>query len=541
MLGGSHVLTSTWFSWDVSVSRAFDRNASPSTTKFNSTLNTSSCQYDPSATTNQFLPQWSAACYTESYDPSNLQMNYISEDKGLTAQVNLQAAGAFGKRYHLGSRLATIEMGGKFRNVHKYADTYTVELDPNDTILLSAFPNGLTNNHYYLGGKYKLGYNPREEDIIAYANAHPDAFTSSSTQGQDPSFFDLIEKVSAGYVMNTIDLSSRLRLVTGLRVEGTSDGVGNFSIGNTCTSTACITPNSFSGSYITVLPSASLKYAVGSNDYFRFVYARGLSRPDPQDVAQPLSWTISGNGANRYSVQLGNANLKAETGDDVDVLFEHYLNPFGAVSVGYFYKYLQNPIITKQFQLVNYQPPGAPLGNYLATQPVNAGSAWITGFEAAYLQHFSSLPGKWAGLGLSANYGYTASRANEIPGRSDHPRLLRTSPNAFNISPTYDRGRLSARVGLSYNQASIYQYNYADGTPGEVTGPLSDIYFYTHIQVDAQGSIRLSHGLDFVVYGLNLNNEVFGFYQGGPQYMIQREYYQPTIAAGFRWSPTRER
>jgi hypothetical protein len=218
-------------------------------------------------------------------------------------------------------------------------------------------------------------------------------------------------------------------------------------------------------------------------------------------------------------------------------LFEHYLQPFGVISAGYFYKSLQNPIVSRTFELDSYQPPGGPLGNYLATQPINAGSGWISGFEAAYLQHFSSLPGLWGGLGLSANYGYTASRANGIPGRSDHPSLLRTSPNAFNISPTFDRGRLSIRVGMSYNQGSIYSYQYTDGTPGGVKGPLSDIYFYSHFQVDAQGSIRMSHGLSFVVYGLNLNNAVFGFYQGSTQYMIQREYYQPTVAAGVRWSP----
>jgi hypothetical protein len=43
------------------------------------------------------------------------------------------------------------------------------------------------------------------------------------------------------------------------------------------------------------------------------------------------------------------------------------------------------------------------------------------------------------------------------------------------------------------------------------------------------------------MYGLNLNNEVFGFYNGSPQYMVQREYYRPTVSAGFRWSPLRER
>lgn len=43
------------------------------------------------------------------------------------------------------------------------------------------------------------------------------------------------------------------------------------------------------------------------------------------------------------------------------------------------------------------------------------------------------------------------------------------------------------------------------------------------------------------MYGLNLNNQVFGFYQGSPLYMIQREYYQHTFAARVRWSPVREK
>jgi len=538
MLGGRHVQATTWFSWDLSASRSFYGNAPYSTAVFSSTLSTSACQYDPAATKNQYLPQWSAACFTEGYNPSNLALNNINRSLGHSAQLNLQAAGAGAKRYHLGSRLATIEIGGNFRNVHKFADTYRLTLTPNPniTIPLSTFPNRLINNNYYNGGEYKLGYNANYEDAIAFANANPSEFTSNSTFGQDPSFYNLVEKVSAGYVMNTIDLSSRFRLIAGVRFEGTSDRVDNFSVGP-----SSLTPNSFSGSYVTVLPSASVRYAIGPNSYLRLVYARGLSRPQEQDIAQALDWTLAANGGNRGAITFGNANLKAETGDDIDVLFDHYLNPFGIISLGYFYKYLHDPIIAHTFFLDNYQPPGGPLGNWLATQPVNAGSAWISGLEAAYLQHFSSLPGVWGGLGLSANYGYTASGTSGIPGRSDHPRLLRMSPNAFNVSPTYDRGRVSLRVGLSYNQANIYSYQFADGTPGGVTGPLSDIYFYTHFQVDAQGSIRLAHGLSLVMYGLNLNNQVFGFYQGSPLYMIQREYYQHTFAARVRWSPVREK
>jgi TonB-dependent receptor len=546
VLGGSHVLTTTWFFWDLSASRSFDRDTG-SSTSFSNTLSSSGCQYDPAgSTSNVYLPRWNAECYTEAYNPANLAMSAINQNAGHTAQLNLQAAVAGAKRYHIGSRSAIIEIGGKFRNEHKFADTYSLTYTPNGNILLSSFPNRLTNTNYYNGGSYKLGYNPDQQDILAFEKANPSDFTVSSTFGQDPSYFGLVEQIGAGYVMSTIDLSTRLRFIAGIRVEGTNDTVNNFAVGNypcaapesgTC---ASINPNRFSGNYVTVLPSTSLRYALDSNSYVRFVYARGLSRPDPQDIAQTLSWSVAGNGANRYSVSFGNANLKAETGDDIDLLYDRYLNSFGFISAGFFYKNLQNPIITRTYELDDYQPPGGPLSNYLATQPVNAGSAWIVGFEAAYLQHFTFLPGMWAGLGLSANYGHTASRTSGIPGRSDNPPLLRTSPNAFNISPTYDRGRLSLRVGISYNQASIYGYQYTDGMPGGVNGPLSDIYFYSHIQLDAQASIRMTRGLSFVIYGLNLNNEVFGFYQGAPQYMIQREYYQPTVAAGFRWSPMRE-
>ena len=91
------------------------------------------------------------------------------------------------------------------------------------------------------------------------------------------------------------------------------------------------------------------------------------------------------------------------------------------------------------------------------------------------------------------------------------------------------------RVGLSYNAENIVGY----GAPGN--GPFGDNFFYPHLQFDAQGSVKMARGLSFVMYGLNLNNEVFGFYNGSPQFMVQREFYKPTIAAGFRWSPLHEK
>jgi len=395
---------------------------------------------------------------------------------------------------------------------------------------LSDFTSKFSNSNYY-NGAYKLGPNPNFFDI--YKSFTADLATNPGNYTLTPdisSQFDLIEKVSAGYVMNTVDFN-KIRLVAGVRFEGTNldtvapvfDANGNF-LGNT----------KLNGSYVKVLPSASLRFALKHDTNLRVVYSRGFSRPDPQDIAQALSVDNTGN---PILVSLGNPNLRPETADNIDVLFEHYLNPFGVITAGYFYKNLTDPIISHTFNNVTTGTFGGSTCSTTVTcrisQPVNAGSAWINGFEAAYLQHLTFLPGAFAGLGISANYGYTASRTSFGPdfGRTDHPRLVRNAPHTWNVSPTYDRGRVSIRVGFSYNAQNIV--GYGDGTPG----PFGDNYFYPHLQFDAQGSLRLAHGLSFVMYGLNINNEVFGFYNGSPQYMVQREYYRPTIAAGFRWSP----
>ncbi len=152
------------------------------------------------------------------------------------------------------------------------------------------------------------------------------------------------------------------------------------------------------------------------------------------------------------------------------------------------------------------------------------------------------------GLGILANYAYTISHTHGIPDRTDAPPLIGQAKNAYNIEPSYELGRYSANLGISYNGANdnAYQYvnNYPDATqdsPGPPNGPFGDNYFYPHLQVDAQAGIRIYRGLQLQFDGLNLNNEVFGFYNGSPQYMTQREYYKPTYSASLRWTSGHEK
>ena len=101
------------------------------------------------------------------------------------------------------------------------------------------------------------------------------------------------------------------------------------------------------------------------------------------------------------------------------------------------------------------------------------------------------------------------------------------------------------RFAVSHNDANIYAYQYVhDPTVPNVDhdpilgikGPLGDQYLYAHTQFDLQGSYRVYRGFQVVASGLNLSNEVFGFYTGSSIYPNQREYYKPTFIFGVRWS-----
>ena len=380
--------------------------------------------------------------------------------------------------------------------------------------------------------------------------------------GVNSNNYDLIERIPAGYVMNTLELASRVRMVLGLRFEATHVDTLSFDGGaNPAPTTLTYKAG---GDYLDILPSGSLRFALDKDSDLRLVFGRGLSRPDPQDISAAVGQPTLNQ--TPVTIGLGNPALKAEHGNNYDVLYERNLNPLGLIQAGYFYKQLSDPIVTEQYHSTATFPHVPPGTNVLVTQPINAGSAHVQGVEFSYQQRMSYLPGVLGGAGLSANYSYTSSQAHGVdPLRTDSPALLRQAPNSWNISPTFDTKHFSMRVGMTFDDKMIYQYQYRDlsyvtdanGNPvldsngnqettpspqvGGTAGPAGDNYLYAHFQFDTQASYNLPGGFQVYAYGLNLNNEVFGFYNGSPQYVVQREYYHPTYAGGIRWNLHRER
>ncbi len=508
------------------------------------------------------------------FDPSKYFFQFNNVQNFYNPEVDLGFGASLATSYNLRGHASTFEFGGRFRNEHKFVNQNTRNYyTPGTTFdskghaiypaedpahALTNYVNDFSDPGYY-GGNYTFGPGANVETIRANLNTNDTGVGDSIGNA-----FDQNEKVSAGYIMNTADLG-RFRLVLGLRIEATGEN-NRGTIGATSATGVGTTPVIATGSYINLLPSASLRYALTPSQGIRLVYGRGLSRPNFGDLV-PFQSAPSG-GVARSNYSLGNPNLKAEYADNIDLLYENLLPRTGLLQAGFFYKNFTDPIVaTTTFHAADAVVTSGP---YYLNQTINAGSAYVYGFEISFQQHFTYLPGLLNGLGVATNYGYTKSLAhlppyvdvtqpgvpvgtisgpNRGPGGSDVP-LLRQAPNTFNFSPTYDKRNLSIRLGMSYNQANISSYGYNAGSAGPITqgggggglyGPNGDTYFYSHLQVDLQGTYNLPKGFTAVASVLNLNNEVFGFYNGSPNFPIQREFYRQTFGGGLRWSPVRNR
>ena len=577
ILGGRTVHNDSLFLYQISASRSYEiDSAGNPKADFSWVGPTMYCNYVPSAQTDQYHPHF-GTCDTTNQSPllnaANWQFKDITISKGLDAQLNLAAQTSYAKSYTANGHFGTFEGGFKFSNGHKSSDSTENVYDTfgSTAPLMTQLVDGFNNTDYF-GGNYFGGQYGQVSNFISAQN-----YTMANYQGNldayktagdtYPNLFHYVERITSGYLMNTIDFG-KLHVQTGLRIEGTqmmTFGYNLTFLGKSstsmpqCSSTVTANCYSFAGvnnnpSYVDLLPSVQARYALTPNSALRAVVSRGVARPDPYQL---VPYITEDSTASPVSVSIGNPSLRPEHANNYDLLYENYLRPLGLVQAGFFFKQLSAPQIQTSIpgglnlssfpagyfpasvQSVLAQYPGDAI-----SQMTNGQNAYIYGLELSYQQHLSFLPGVLHGLGVSANYSYTASREKGLPLRTDSPTTIDQAPNTWKISPTYDTKRFSARVGLAYDQASLFQYMYvsptyvtgADPSGLGTTGPSGDIYTLSHFQVDAQASYRFWKGLSAVVDGLNLNNEVFGYYQGSTQFVNQREYYKPTYTAGLRYT-----
>jgi len=552
ILGGNHVLSHSYFHYVAAISHSRFGGAAGNPGADFSPLNTdpnlptgglgSSCVYTPGPSI--YRPQFPCASNDPIYDPTEYALKDINLTTGQSSQLNLQGSGTIGLNYHLGSHASTFEFGALIRNAHKgqyaFSPTYDNFSSSATPPLMSQFTNSFKNPSYY-GGSYKFGPVTTFSLIQNWLTANPGALPEDSAAthlNSDPGNYNLQERITAGYIMNTVDLGSKFHLQTGLRIEATNENNTGYLVVNDNNGNYLSTsPVNGGGSYIDPLPSVQLRYNIDQSSDLRAVYGRGISRPDPYDLVpyETLDETTTPNTEN-----IGNPALVAEHAQDFDVLYEKFLPSVGMIEAGYFYKYLTQPLFQTQRTVPN-PFPNPQTADVLQVQTVNGGHAHVQGIELAYQQHLSFLPGVLSGARIDANMTYTQSRNYDLVGRSDTPPLVGQAPFSYNFTPSYETKRATVSLGISYDGPNIASYQYQDGAFQGITGPYGDNYYYERTQVDAQGSYYLGKGFTITASGENMNNALLGFYNGSKYHMTQREYYKPIYYGGLRWSLGREK
>jgi TonB-dependent receptor len=501
-------------------------------------------------------PKFTALDNTNIYDPTQYSISQTDFTSYIATQVNYQGSFSVARRYTAHSHSGTFEFGMKIRDSSSYQhenDQFYVPGGSTGPFTLAQVLGSASNPTYYDG--FFGGYGPESDyskitqQIQANLGSGLVLDPVQSVTRSAGAFFNADERIYAGYLMNGISIG-KWRFNTGVRFEGTNTNfLANQLVANVDPVTGnslppTISPVTQNSGYFNALPSVQVQYLIEKNTNLRGNFSMGISRPN---VADEVPTTSVDPNASPKSVTVGNPNLKPTRSNNYDLLVEHFFQPLGILQAGFYYKQLTNPIYSTAEFLTS-----GPNASFLQTQSINGPSAHITGFEMDWEQRFSFLPSFASGLGIAANYSYTASQAtfpanfscsSDTPPicRTDHPRLQRTAPNNWNIGLTYDKARFSMRFAISHNDTSIYQYQFvANSTPNDpilgLKGPSGDNYLYAHTQYDIQGSYRLYKGLSFFASGLNLTNEVFGFYNGSPIYPVQREFYKPTVSFGMRWN-----
>jgi TonB-dependent receptor len=551
LTGARHDLSSTLITYEFAGSRSHNIGGQDfATTNFsgNQSVDLAVNQSNP------LKPKFVALDGSNLYDPTQYQISNTSITHYIAQQLNFQGAASAARRYNAHSHLGTFEIGLKIRNSHSTQNENDQLFNAgSNPFTLSSVLGSYTNPSYY-DNFFQIGsaaYGPTSDynKIVQSFLANQSNFTLNQAKSflqTQHAFFDANERVYAGYAQNVISLG-KFRVQTGVRFEGTTTDFLTHQTVLDANGNPTVIPVAQNTGYVKILPSVQVQYQLQSNTNLRGNYSQGISRPNIGDLV-PTS-LVDPNASGGPSVTVGNADLKPTKSNNYDILIEHFFQPLGILQAGYFYKQLSDPIYPTRSMI----PAGQPNAGFFLFEPINGPSAHIQGFEAAWEQRFSFLPGLLNGFGIAANYSYTQSRvvfpSTFDGGRTDNAPLQRQAPNTWNFNLMYDKSRFSVRFAISHNDANIaaYQYVHDPANPQNdrdpilgLKGPTGDQYFYAHTQYDIQGSYRIRKGLQFVASGLNLSNEVFGFYNGSGIYPVQREFYKPTVSFGFRWTSAAE-
>lgn len=354
----------------------------------------------------------------------------------------------------------------------------------------------------------------------------------------DPSvsadYYDIVERVYAAYVMNTLNVGQDITVIAGLRMEREQNDYGSkfspFGLGGFPIPFGAIRDTVAHHDETFWLPSFHITYRPTDFLNVRLAAFRAIARPD---FNLRLEKFVSRGGGGDVFLLLGNPGLKSANAWNYEVNTSFFHGSFGLISLSAFYKEIHElqHVLTGAYTIGNslidmfgitWRTPHT--GSYALTVPYNSFKPTkVWGFEFEHQMNFNSFPGLLKNIVLSYNASIVRSETYLVstdtvtvltkvyvpgfdtilvPMTSNYVKetrqKLEEQPEFYgNISLGYDFGGFSARLSL-FHQA---QYNLSFSASGT-----NDQVIDAFTRLDLALRHRITENISVMLHINNLTN-----------------------------------
>jgi iron complex outermembrane receptor protein len=262
--------------------------------------------------------------------------------------------------------------------------------------------------------------------------------------------------------------------------------------------------------YTDVLPSFNFVLNATETQKLRFGAARVVAPQNLNDVGRGLQYRFTRapdgpNGEVRFKFDggtAGNAQLDPFRASQFNLAWENYFADSGLISVGAFYKAVDNFVTTANIPTFVTDGLGGTTANVASL--VNGGSGTIKGLEVGGQYAFGN------GFGFQANYTRSDSDSTQTSSFASHLPIPGVSKNSFNAIVYYERFGFSGRLAYAWRDKAVNSsgvgssFNFQDlyGNPKTYT-----IYSAPYGQLDGQVGYDFGPHFGIVASVVNLTNE----------------------------------
>jgi TonB-dependent receptor len=393
------------------------------------------------------------------------------------------ADGSITPKNFAGTRFANLQLTDRLVLLTNFLDSTPAERDVFDKFRLYPMINqGALRDWYELN---KNGVNSSGTLSEYYSN--PDVAAE---------YYDILERISAGYLMNTLNIGTVATFIAGVRVESeTNDYLAKYvkSPPSGFPPTGSLYDTTSSYTQTTWLPNLQLVLRPADFMTVRLAAYSAIARPD---FNARLAKTVARITNPRNPLVMGNSQLRNAKAWNFEVNTSFYGRDLGLLSISGFYREIKDMFHTvsnipgfydpadstsvMEVLGINYRAPFAVGSPISLTYPYNSSRPTkVWGLEFEHQASLGFLPGLLSNIVLSYNFSFVRSETFVLSARTDttyytppgfpfpvpvyHFTLgeirqkLEGQPEFFgNFAVGYDIGGFSGRLSVFY-QGDYYQ------------------------------------------------------------------------------------